>query len=376
MPERLRVTLDATPLLGAVTGVGRVVQEVLPRLVRRDDLDLRAFAMTWRERQRLPDVVPPGVQVPSRPLPARPARRIWTHADHPRLRWWTGDVDVVHGTNYVVPPARPAAEVMTVHDLTCVRFPELCTTDTLQYPALIRRALRRGAWVHAPSHATADEVVATFDAEPERVVVVPLGVTRPPADAPGDAHEGRRLANAERYFLALGTVEPRKGLPTLVAAFDEVVATHGDVRLVIAGPDGWGSTALEAALARHRGAAGRTVRLGWLDEGDRAHLLRGATALAYPSIYEGFGLPPLEAMAEGVPVLSTTAGSLPEVLGDGALLVAPEDPVALAAAMTAVLDDEDERARLVAAGHERAERWTWDATAEGLAALYHRAAGA
>jgi glycosyltransferase involved in cell wall biosynthesis len=372
MPDRLRVAVDATPLLGAVTGVGRVLQEVLPRLHQRPDLEVSAFAMTWRGRNRLPAVVPPGMRVSRRPLPARPSRALWKHFDHPRIGWWTGPADVVHGT-YVVPPSRPAAEVVTVHDLTFVRFPEMCTTDTLQYPELIRRAVRRGAWVHAPSHATADEVVAAFAVPEHRVVVVPLGVTAPPSDAPGDPAEGRRLAGAERYLLALGTVEPRKGLPTLVDAFAQVVAEHPDVRLVIGGPDGWGADALADALARVPRAAERTTRLGWLPEPDRAHLLRGASALVYPSIYEGFGLPPLEAMAVGVPVVSTTAGSLPEILGDAALLVEPGDDDALAESLCQVLEDDDVRARLIASGRVQAARWTWDETAEGLAALYHRA---
>jgi glycosyltransferase involved in cell wall biosynthesis len=373
MADRLRVAVDATPLLGAVTGVGRVLEEVLPRLQRRDDLEVSAFAMTWRGRDRLPGAVPSGMPASRRPLPARPSRLLWKHLDHPRVRWWTGPVDVVHGT-YVVPPSQPAAEVVTVHDLTFVRFPEMCTRDTLEYPDLIRRAVRRGAWVHVPSHATAAEVLATFPVPDERVVVVPLGVTTPDDDRPGDPAEGRRLAGAERYLLALGTVEPRKGLPTLVEAFAALVAEHPDLRLVIGGQDGWGADALTEALGRLPAAAGRTTRLGFLSERDRADLLQGATALVYPSVYEGFGLPPLEAMAVGVPVVSTTAGSLPEVLGDAALLVAPEDSDALAVALGHVVADHHLREHLVAAGRQQAARWSWDDTADGLATLYHRAA--
>jgi alpha-1,3-rhamnosyl/mannosyltransferase len=181
------------------------------------------------------------------------------------------------------------------------------------------------------------------------------------------------MAGAERYVLALGTVEPRKDLPSLLAAFDAAAARLPDVRLVVAGPDGWGQPAFDDALARtvHRD---RVVRVGWVEDPVRAALLSGAWAYAYPSLYEGFGFPPLEAMAVGVPVVATTAGALPEVLGDAARLVPPGDTDALAEALVA-LDDDAERAALVERGRRRVGRFSWDACADGLTALYRRAVG-
>jgi glycosyltransferase involved in cell wall biosynthesis len=195
----------------------------------------------------------------------------------------------------------------------------------------------------------------------------------PPVDA-GDAAVGRRIAGTDRYVLALGTVEPRKDLPTLVAAFDAVAAGDGDLRLVVAGPDGWGVDAYQAAVdAAHH--ADRVVRLGWVEPPARAGLLAGASAFAYPSLYEGFGYPPLEAMSVGVPVVATTAGSLPEVLGDAAVLVAPRDTDALAGALAEVLTDAGVRDALVARGRERVARYSWDRCAEGLVAVYRDMAG-
>ena len=163
---------------------------------------------------------------------------------------------------------------------------------------------------------------------------------------------GRHLAGAERYVLALGTVEPRKDLPTLVAAFDALAASDKDLHLVLAGQDGWGIEALTASRDRavHRR---RIHRLGWVNEQQRAALLRGASVFAYPSRYEGFGLPPLEAMAVGTPVVTTTAGALPEVVGDAARVVPPLDVDALAGALADVLGDEDLRTSLVARGRAR-----------------------
>ena len=208
----------------------------------------------------------------------------------------------------------------------------------------------------------------------DRVVVVPYGVGVPPADRPGtDAATGRRLAGTERYLLAVGTVEPRKDLPSLVRAHDALAADHPGLGLVIAGPDGWGADALTTAIDRssHRS---QIRRLGWVDDDQRAALLRGASVYAYPSVYEGFGLPPLEAMAAGTPVVTTSAGSLPEVVGDAALVVAPGDSDALAGAIAQVLDDSARADQLRERGHERARRFSWDATADGLVAVYRRLA--
>ena len=359
----MRVGFDVTALYTAHTGVGVFTSEVLRRLAR-DDLSVVAYAVTWRGRGRLRSMVPAGVDTARGLMAARPLRASWQRTDHPRIDWWTGPVDVVHGPNFVVPPSRVPA-LATVHDLTPVHFPELCTADTLQYPALLRRALRRGAHIHAVSAFVRDEVCSVLGAPPERVHVVPNGVV--PVSG-GDAARGTAAAGGP-YVLALGTVEPRKDLPRLVAAFDAIAAGQPDLRLVVAGPDGWGVEGFREAVdaATHRD---RIVRLGWVDDGTRADLLAGSSVFAYPSRYEGFGLPPLEAMAAGVPVVTTRAGALPEVVGDAAELVDPGDTDGLAAALQRVLTDDARRAELVERGRARATQFSWDATADGIVAVY------
>ncbi len=366
----IRVAADLTSLLDARTGVGVFAAEMVAQLAEHDDLAITGFAVTWRGRGDLPGVVPPGVATVGWPLPARPLREAWQRADHPRIEWAIGRHDVVWAPNFVLPPSA-APGLASVHDLTPLRFPELANVDTLPYPALIRRALGRGAWVHTDSAFVRDEVIDHFGAPPERVVVVPPGV-RPAT--PGDPKAGHALAGGDRYVVALGTVEPRKDLPTLVRAFDALAADDADLRLVIAGQDGWGAEALAAAVA---GAAhrDRIVRLGYVSDQDRDDLLRGAAVYCYPSLYEGFGLPPLEAMSVGAPVVATRAGSIPEVCGDGADLVEVGDADALGAALARALTDDAHRAALVARGYATVARYRWDEAGDAFAALLHRVAG-
>jgi glycosyltransferase involved in cell wall biosynthesis len=362
--------VDGTPLLGQRTGVGEVTRGLLDALAARSDVAPVAYALTWRGRGALGDEVPDGVRVATARFPARVARELWDRgAGWPAAEHWTGPVDVVHALNYVAPPAK-AAVIAAVHDLTFVRFPELCTPATLRYPSLIRRSIARGATIQTGSEFTAAEIRAEFGLTEDRVAVVPWGLA--PVTG-GNPTAGIALAGGPRYVLALGTIEPRKNVPGLVRAFDAVATEDPDVRLVVAGPDGWDQDAFDRALdaAHHRT---RIVRLGYVTDAQRRDLLAGATVFAYPSRYEGFGLPPLEAMAAGVAVVATTAGSLPEVLGDAA---APVDPAAedeLAGALHQVLADDAWRATLVARGREHAARFSWGATAEHLVRLYRRVA--
>jgi glycosyltransferase involved in cell wall biosynthesis len=303
-------------------------------------------------------------------MAARPLHALWSRFDFPVIEWWTGRVDVVHGTNFVVPPAHKAAEVVSVHDLTMIRYPEFCEPATLHFPEMIRRALRRGAMVHTDSAVVAAEVVDFFGAPAECVRVVPCGVA---ADLLAGSQPSQPAERCGRpYVLALGKTEPRKDLPTLVRAFDALAGSHADLELVVAGPVGWAEEPLVAAIdrAQHRR---RIRRLGWVDRPRRAALLRHAAAFAYPSVYEGFGLPPLEAMAAGVPVVTTDGGSLPEVVDGAAKIVPVGDPEALAAALATVIDDEAERHRLISAGRCRAAEFTWERAAAGLVGLYHDA---
>jgi glycosyltransferase involved in cell wall biosynthesis len=353
MPVRLRVSLDATPLLAQPTGVGAFCQGALQALSTRDDLEVSAFAVSWRRRGEIVAHLPVNVLSTQRPMPARPLQALWGRVGVPPLEWFIGDVDVVHGTNFVVPPTRRAGSVVSVHDLTPLHHPELCNEATLAYPTLIRNAVRRGAWVHTDSSFVAAEVVEAFAADPAKVRVVEPGIPPLPDLAPEEAQRMVRAllpSGVSEYILAIGTAEPRKDLPGLVRAFE---------------------AALTAAVDRAH-AASRVLRTGWVDVSVLSALLKGSSVLAYPSFYEGFGFPPLQAMAAGIPVVATRAGSLPEILADGATLVEAGDPDALAGALDQVLADDLRRQELIRRGAARAAFYSWDRCGTGLAQLYGR----
>ena len=365
------MALDATPLLGRPTGVGAFCAGALGGLAARADLDVSAFAVSWRRRRDIPGLVPARVSSRQRIMFARPLHVAWTHSSLPPIEWFIGSPQVVHGTNFVVPPAKTAAEVMTVHDLTVVRFPELCDRPTLEYPALIRRAVDRGAWVHTPSEFVAAETAEAFGIDPGRVRAVHHGIpvlARGTADTPPFALPD----GTTRYVLAIGTVEPRKDYPALVEAFGSVGRAHPDVALVIVGADGWGAERLADAV-RTSPVRDRILRPGYLDDAGLAATLRRASVLAFPSVYEGFGFPPLQAMAAGVPVVATAVGAIPEVVGDGALLVDGGKPEELAEALTHVLDGGPDIEALIARGQRRTADFTWTKCADGLDRLYRDA---
>ena len=369
------MAFDVLPLAGEPTGVGRFCAGLAGALVGREEVELRGYAVARNARAGTAVAAGAlGLTVRTWRAPTRLVNAVWARADLPPIEWLVGPIDVLHGTNYVVPPARNAGRVVTVYDLTALRYPKFCAPASLAYPGSSPRSVRQGAFVHVLSSFVRDEVIDLLGVGPDRVRVVPPGLDAPSksSSARSTAPVGRRERSTP-YLLALGAVEPRKDLPTLVMAFAELARTHSDLELVVAGPDGWGEPAFAAAVAAC-GVAQRVVRVGYLQERERRSLLQGAAVLAYPSLYEGFGFPPLEAMAAGVPVVASAAGAVPEVVGDAAELVAPGDFEAMAAALARVIDDAGLRSRLIEAGRVRASSFTWESAAASMIDLYRTAA--
>jgi len=355
--------VDATPLLGVRTGVGRYVGSLVDALVAHHaaELDLALTAFTWRTGGR---PVVPGTVWRHRPAPARALRAAWLRAAWPPVELLAGRCEVFHATNFVLPPTRRAAGVVTVHDLAFLRFPETVSSASGAYRELVPAGLRRAAVVLCPSHAVAAEVTAQYALAPERVVVTGLGVDPAWTGArPVPAADRARLGLPERYVLFVGTREPRKDLPTLLAAHraarDE---DPGAVPpLVLAGPAGWGAVPA---------AAGADVLVaGYLPEDDLRAVVAGASCLVLPSLYEGFGLPVLEALACGVPVLATDLPVLREVGGTVCSYAPVGDVDGFAGALVAISRDPGDPAPRRA----WAATATWQGCAEVTLAAYRQA---
>jgi len=254
-----------------------------------------------------------------------------------------------------------------VHDLSFARHPEWFTPKMRLWHRMVRPKdlLARAAAVLAVSEFTKNDVVSLYGIDPVRITVVPPAVpATATAGVPAPEHGPDNATPAGRpYFLSLSALEPRKNITGLIRAFDAL--DRDDVDLVIAGPKGWMYDEIFRTAARAR-SRGRIRFAGPISEAEKTRLLRGATALVYPSFYEGFGIPALEAMAAGCPVIASLATAVSETVGNAAFLVEPTRPADITGAMAALLDDTTLRERLVAAGTERAKRYSWEVSAEAV----------
>jgi glycosyltransferase involved in cell wall biosynthesis len=361
-----RVAIDVTALAGQPTGIAQSVRGLIGGLPA--DISLLPYVISTRAR-RARDQLPPGTRV----VPgARALITAWQHADQPTLDLLVRGAHVVHATNYLAPPTS-APTLVTLHDCSLVRHPSLCTPRVRALVPIVRRALRRGAHVHTPSEFVAREVREIFGRElrdDSMVRVVPWGIPElaAPLRAPG-------VVPSAPFVLAIGTLEPRKNLPHLVAAFGVLARSRPDVLLVLAGPDGPARPDIDSALARLPSAVAARVRItGAVSEPVRAALITDATAVAYPSVYEGFGFPILEAMRAGTPVVAARAGAIPEIAGDAALLVEPTDEAGIAQALDRVIGDVGLRQDLIARGATRAAGFSWDACGAAIARIYREIA--
>lgn len=352
-------------MLGPRTGVGRYVSELATELGRRaqhDDLKVRLVPFTIRGWRSLD--VPPGTFAWRRPFSARLLHAAWARSAFPPVELFAGGCDVFHATNFVLPPRRSAAGVVTIHDLTFARHPGTVDAAVLRYQRLVPRSIRAADMVLCPARATAADVSAEYDLDPARVVATPLGVDEAWRVArPATLSELARLGLPERYLLFVGRREPRKDLATLVAAHDALLAEEpGAPDLVFVGPPGWGE--------QPRPTPRRHV-LDYVPEPVVRSIVAAAAALVMPSRYEGFGLPLLEALACGVRVVATDIPVHREVAGPYARYVEAGDVSAVASALHAVLSDQ------VEAAERRAwsARWTWRQCATDTLAAYERAVG-
>ncbi|MDQ3762087.1 MAG: glycosyltransferase family 4 protein [Actinomycetota bacterium] len=355
-----RVLIDGTPLLGQRSGIGRYTAALLRELANRSDVDVTVTAFSARGQIALRAAVPARMAVRGGPVPARALQASWQRWDWPPTELLAGDADVLHATNFVLPPSKRARGVVTVHDLAFLDQPDFLAPSQRELPDLVKRSVARAAVVCTPSGAVAQQVARRLDIPAEQIVVTPLGVDRSWLDAAPAEELRPTLRLPPRYLLFVGAAQPRKGLDVLLDAHRSLPEL---APLVLAGPAGWGPTLTTSSRVRI---------LGYLDEADLRCVVAGATALVLPSRDEGFGLPVLEAMAAGVPVVCSDLPALREIAGGLATLVPPGDPAALATAL-ATVDGVGRDPVGAAARRAHAARYTWQACAEATVRAYRKA---
>lgn len=346
---QLTVAVDATPLLGRRTGIGRYTEHLVAGLARRPEIALTATAFTGRGRDQLPAALPPGVRSRALGVPAAVLRAAWQRVPFPPVELLAGRTQVFHATNYVLPPLVRAKGVLSIHDLGYLHLPDTVHRDSLAYRTLVPRGLRRAAVVGALTNYTADEISEAYGFPRDRIVVTGVGVDEAWFDPPPlTALQRTSLGLPEQFVLFVGTREPRKGLPTLLAAHAALRRDHPDSPpLVLIGATGWGE---------QQDLPADVLALDYIDQQLLPSVVAEAAALVMPSIYEGAGIPVLEAMAAHTPVVISDTGPMVEVAGGHASIFGVSDVDALTDRLAAVLAGEHPD---LGAAHRHARRWTW-----------------
>jgi glycosyltransferase involved in cell wall biosynthesis len=353
------------------TGVGRFAANLLDALADRTPRGAVAAFLTTdgpRYGGRVREVRAP------LPTPTEYARALWEQTLVPAQATALG-LEVYHSPNYILPFALPCAAVVTIHDISYLAARLHRLRSHLYLSVLTWFALKRAQAIVTVSEHTRRLLQTRYPFTAGRVEVIPEAVdphlTRPDPDDVARFRQDFGLT--EPYVLYVGTLEPRKNLAALVGAYETMAAQAGlPHHLVLVGPRGWKIGALDAAIERSP-LYDRIHRLGYVSDADLASCYVGADLFVYPSVAEGFGLPPLEAMAMGTPVVTSSTTSLPEVVGDAALTVNPRDRGALATAMTDVLTDSALAERLRCAGPQRAAAFSWPEIADRYIDVYERA---
>jgi len=366
----VRVLIDYRPALRNRTGVGEYTHQLVKALLgshpssSADGVDLTAFSSSWKDRLDTREIA--GARTIDRRVPVSVLNFAWHRLEWPPIEMMTGrDYDVTHSLHPLLLPATRAAQIVTIHDLHFLAHPERTSAEIRRdYPALVRQHAHRAARIVVPSRFTAGEVERQLGVPAERIAVCPPGAPpwTPRASAPPDG-----------YILFFSTIEPRKNVGGLLDAYEHLITTRRQApELVLAGRASDEARPWLERLARPP-LAGRVRHIGYVDPSNRLELYSGARLLVMPSFDEGFGIPVLEAMTLGVPVVAANRGALPEVLGDAGPLVDPDDPSAIAGAIARLLEDDSYASACTAKGVLRARQFNWTRTAQLVYDAYRQA---
>lgn len=371
----MRVGLDISPLAGHRTGVGTFCFHLARHLLR---LNTGMVFLGFSSGLRRVDLTELDGLSDRRhiPIPTRAVYRLWSSLGIPRVDSYLGGVDVFHATNYFLPPVRRARRVLSIYDLAFLRYPELGSPKIVGvFSREIAAFARQADAVVTCSESSRNDLVELLGVPPERIHVTYGGVNDDfcePARDDAAALLERRYGIRGPFLLFVGTIEPRKNVAGLLRAYARVAPDYPHA-LVLVGEKGWRVETLFAVI-KGLTLENRVMLTGFVPRSDLPAFYAAADAFVFPSYYEGFGLPILEAFAAGCPVIAADRSSLPEVVGDAGILVNPEDEDALAETVRRVIEDAALRDSLSRKGKVQAARFTWEETARITADLYRRLA--
>jgi len=370
----MRIGIDIRVLSGQRTGIGRFVGQLLGGLASVDKENSYILFFNALKGPVPTDIPGNGnFETISIRWPNRLLNVAWAYSPYPKIESFTGALDVFHAPSFQMPPVRRAASVLTIHDLVFLLHPEMAIPSSVRhFGPRIRHYTRRANIIVADSNATAKDIIDHLEAPPERVKTVYPGATIiPRADrAQVDAARQKHGIRSD-FILFVGAIEPRKNLARLFEAFG-ISGLHRDLELVLVGPKGWHTKEIFATWESL--PCRRKIRwLDYVEDADLAALYSGAAFFAYPSLLEGFGLPILEAMSVGCPILTSNVSSMPEVAGDAAIYVDPLDVDSIANGMRRLADDSDLRKALAELGQKRVKLFSWERTAREMIGIYELA---
>ncbi|HUS94624.1 MAG TPA: glycosyltransferase family 1 protein [Patescibacteria group bacterium] len=374
-----RIGIDVTSALNQGAGIGRYTRELIKAVVfesAADKFTLISAKLPHTNQLKNPFMpLKPNVVFKELPFDERWMHRIWYRLKVPlSVQNFTGRLDLFHSPDFVLPPInKKTPTLLTIHDLSFIRYPETFTPELVAYlNQIVPWSINRATHILADSKTTKDDLVTQWNVDPVKVSVLYSGVggNFEPITNPRSIKKVRKKYDLgdKPYLISVGTVQPRKNYRMLIRAF-RPVAENFPNDLIIVGGKGWMHDQILGEVEA-QGLHGRVKFLGYVDDSDLPALYSAATILASPSLYEGFGLPILEAMACGVPVIASNVSSLPEVVGDAGVLLPTEDTDAWSQAMMNLIEDMSQRTKLVGAGFLRARQFTWSKSAKELMSIY------
>lgn len=311
-------------------------------------------------------------------IPNKVLEFCWDKISFPRIEVLTGELDVFHATHFIAPPVAKAKTVLTIHDLAFLKFPKLFTSaQGQQFSRLCKQSCHKSNTIISISASTKIDLVNLLAIPPEKITNIPLAsreIFRPITKTEDSIDMAARYSLFDNYILFVGTIEPRKNPMRLIQAYAQLPDyIRNDFHLVLAGGRGWLCDGVYTEPQRLGLPEGSVKFLDYVPDEDLVYLMNGASVFVYPSLYEGFGLPPLEAMACGVPVISSNISSIPEVVGDAGILVDPYSVEELSNAIQRVLEDSTLAKELGQKGLERSRQFSWERTARETLKVYEMA---